>query len=307
METGSEPLLPVTVIGGYLGAGKTTLVNHLLRNAGGLRLAVLVNEFGELPIDADLIESQDDNVISIAGGCVCCSYGNDLMLAMIDLAQMKPKPEHVLLEASGVALPGAIASSVGLLPRYRLDGVVVLADAETVQVRADDIYMSDTVLQQLHAADLIVLNKTDLVEQEALASTREWLVGKTDRGEIIEARQAALPIDVVLGQKGSEHNQASNEKLDHGQLFETASFRLDQPIDPEKLARGLVSAKLGIIRAKGFARSQDGTVWEIQIVGRRWTVEPSQTAPASGIVCIGTRAQFQPDLVADFIARVSNP
>ena len=106
--------LPVTVIGGYLGAGKTTLVNHLLRHAQGLRIAVLVNEFGALPIDADLIETQDENIISIAGGCVCCSYGNDLILAMLDLAKLTPAPQHVLLEASGVAIPGAIASSVGL-------------------------------------------------------------------------------------------------------------------------------------------------------------------------------------------------
>lgn len=104
--------LPVTIIGGYLGAGKTTLVNHLLRNANGARLAVLVNEFGELPIDEDLIEAQDDMMISIAGGCVCCSYGNDLTLAMLDMARMQPRPDHVILEASGVALPGAIAAAV---------------------------------------------------------------------------------------------------------------------------------------------------------------------------------------------------
>ena len=87
----ANEVLPVTVIGGYLGAGKTTLVNHLLRNADGLRIAVLVNEFGTLPIDADLIEAQDDNVIAIAGGCVCCSYGNDLVMAMIELARMEPR------------------------------------------------------------------------------------------------------------------------------------------------------------------------------------------------------------------------
>jgi len=124
--------LPVTVIGGYLGAGKTTMVNHLLRHANGRRLAVLVNEFGDLPIDADLIESEDDGLISIAGGCVCCSFGNDLIAALQDLAQMEPRPDHVLIESSGVAIPGAIVSSVHLIEGFASDGTVVVVDAETV-------------------------------------------------------------------------------------------------------------------------------------------------------------------------------
>ena len=98
--------LPVTVIGGYLGAGKTTLVNHLLRHAEGRRLAVLVNEFGELPIDADLIEAEGDDLISISGGCVCCSFGSDLTAALLRLAALEPRPDHVVIEASGVAIPG---------------------------------------------------------------------------------------------------------------------------------------------------------------------------------------------------------
>ena len=157
--------LPVTIIGGYLGAGKTTLVNHLLRNADGKRLAVLVNEFGELPIDEDLIEAQDDTMISIAGGCVCCSYGNDLTLAMMDLAKLQPRPDHVLLEASGVALPGAIAASISLLQGFQIDGVVVLADAETIRQQAEDTYVGDTIERQLHDADLVVLSKADLVDE----------------------------------------------------------------------------------------------------------------------------------------------
>ena len=94
------------------GGGKTTLVNHLLRTANGLRLAILVNEFGALPIDDDLIIAREDNLISLAGGCVCCSFGSDLMAALMDLSQLSPPPERVLIEASGVAMPGAIAASV---------------------------------------------------------------------------------------------------------------------------------------------------------------------------------------------------
>ena len=100
--------IPVSVIGGYLGAGKTTLVNHLLRNANGRKLAILVNEFGELPIDADLIEADDGDMISIAGGCICCSYGSDLVGALMELPERMPDMDGMLIEASGVALPGAL-------------------------------------------------------------------------------------------------------------------------------------------------------------------------------------------------------
>ena len=118
--------LPVTVIGGYLGAGKTTLVNQMLRQAGGVRIAVLVNEFGELPIDEDLIEAQDDDLISIAGGCICSSFGNDLIAALQQIAALQPCPDHIVIEASGVALPAAIANNVTLIKGMQLGGICAL-------------------------------------------------------------------------------------------------------------------------------------------------------------------------------------
>ncbi|MDI1263786.1 MAG: GTP-binding protein, partial [bacterium] len=137
--------IPVTLIGGYLGAGKTTLVNSLLRNANGRRLAVLVNEFGSLPIDGDLITARDGNLISISGGCICCSFGSDLVAALVDMTARGQLIDHLLIETSGVALPGSIVQSIGLLPGLALDGVIVLADAETIEERARDRYMGDTV------------------------------------------------------------------------------------------------------------------------------------------------------------------
>ena len=113
--------MKVTVIGGYLGAGKTTLVNRWLRQAQaqGRRIAVLVNDFGEIGIDADLILAQSDDVLELAGGCVCCSFGSDLMAALLRLAERNPAPAHVLIETSGVALPGAVARSAKLAPGVR--------------------------------------------------------------------------------------------------------------------------------------------------------------------------------------------
>src|ERR1700744_4083449 len=167
--------LPVTLIGGYLGAGKTTLVNHLLRNADGRRLAVLVNEFGELPIDADLIEARDGNLLSISGGCICCSFGSDLLGALLQLKDRADAIDHLLIETSGVALPASIVQSLALLPDLALDGVIVVADAETIEQRSRDRYMADTVLAQLAGADIILLNKIDLVSRERLCAISRWL------------------------------------------------------------------------------------------------------------------------------------
>ena len=284
-------LLPVTIIGGYLGSGKTTLVNRLLREAGGLRLAVLVNEFGELPIDKDLIESIDDNIISIAGGCVCCSYGNDLVMAMIDLAKMVPRPNHVLLETSGVALPGAIAASVDLLQGYTTSGVIVLADAETVRERAADRYMSDTVERQLDAADIIVLNKIDLVSSSSSDAIHSWLAQHFVHARIVTATHAELPPAIVLDGlvgHGRDGYAASHHQVD---VFETATITLAAGIDATRLAKRLAEPELGLLRAKGFVTVHDGSSVTIQVVGGRWNVSPSAAPAHNGIVCIGPRSR----------------
>ncbi|MCB1346878.1 MAG: GTP-binding protein, partial [Rhodobacteraceae bacterium] len=122
----SESPLPVTLLGGYLGAGKTTLVNHLLRHAEGQRLAVLVNDFGDLPIDADLIEARDEDLMTLAGGCVCCTVGDDLGETLRALCARDPRPDQLLIETSGVALPGALAGALSLMRDVALAAVVVL-------------------------------------------------------------------------------------------------------------------------------------------------------------------------------------
>jgi len=272
--------MPVTVIGGYLGAGKTTLINQLLRHADGTRLAVLVNDFGELPIDADLIESRDDNVISITGGCVCCSYGSDLMEALIDLDQMDPAPDHLLIETSGVGLPDAIAQSMQLIPRYTIDGIVVLADAETVRNRGEDRYLHDTITRQLAAADVVMLNKVDLLAPEALAKTREWIEEKIAEIPIVETVNADVPLAVVLGVGHLFDEKRTKTHGHHHANHETDVFEIDRPVNPE---------------ARFCA---------VQSVGRRWTVsETSPTGEEKGrIVCI----THMPPIDSQAISRIIN-
>ncbi len=296
--------LPVTVVGGYLGAGKTTLINHLLRHAGGLRLAVLVNDFGELPIDADLIESRDDNVISITGGCMCCTYGSDLMAALLDFEKMPSPPDHLLIETSGVGLPAAIAQSVELIPRYLVDGIVVVADAETLLKLGKDKYLADTVERQLTAADIVLLNKVDLTRKGTLARTRHWLSSKAPETRVIETVEAKLPISTLLG-SGLDRIAAVTGTAEHVHehaTHEAAVFPVDHPVDPEALAKRLAARDLDLIRTKGFVRSAADCFWSIQTVGRRWFVsEVSAEGETSGrIVCITHR----PPIAKAEIARI---
>ena len=145
--------LPTVVIGGYLGAGKTTLVNHLLRHAGGRRIAVLVNDFGDIAIDAELIDATSGDasagVLSLSGGCLCCSFGDDLVGALNGLAQRQPAPDLCLIELSGVALPAAVVRTARLALAVDIVGTLVLADASAIRAQASDRYVGDTVRQQL--------------------------------------------------------------------------------------------------------------------------------------------------------------
>jgi len=293
--------LPVTVIGGYLGAGKTTLVNNLLRQADGRRLAIMVNEFGALPIDRDLIVAEEDTIITLAGGCVCCSYGEDLVSSMAMLAGMTPRPDHVLLEASGVAFPGAIAGTVGLLQDFALDGVIVLADAETVQDRATDKYLGSTIRRQLVDADLIVLNKTDLAADPAVVNT--WIASVAPAARRISAIQCDVPLQAVLG--SSQHDEAPPSlppsHAHHADGYATFRFDPTTVDDPAALAAELAAPALGLLRAKGFVTIRDKAKIGIQVVGNRWSVSPAAADVPTGLVCIGLRGSVdEPVLSAIF-------
>ena len=299
---GKQPgSLPVTVVGGYLGAGKTTLINNMLRQAAGRRLAIMVNEFGALPIDSSLVEAADDRIVSLTGGCVCCSYGEDMVSSFAMLDALEPRPDHVLLEASGVALPGAIAGTVGLLPAFVLDGTVVLADAETVRRRAADRYVGSTVRQQLAEADLILLNKCDLAADPD--AVEAWLGEAAPAARIVRAEQAEVPIDAVLGTRtDGSAARAGSRFPDHTGSYVSATLDPPAGTDPEALARILADPAYRLLRAKGFVRQPGGEMAVIQVVGNRWTVAKAPGDATVGLVCIGLKGQTDPAAVQRAIA-----
>ena len=323
--------IPVTVLGGYLGAGKTTLVNQILRRAAGRRIAVLVNDFGDIGIDADLIESQDGDVINLAGGCVCCSYGSDLMAALMRLPQMAPTPDRVLIECSGVALPRSVGRTVTLVGGLALDAVIVVADAQTLRGRAADRYVGDTVLGQLRDADLVVLNKTDLCAREEIAALHDWLREAAPRAAVLESERGAVAIELLfgddatagiasgaagqaepaaaadagttLGLVGARSDPRAREGAPRiaplaahhaGSVFESLSWRFDAPVDVRELVAALDADALGLARVKGFVNDRDGRCWLVQAVGRRVELSTWNAAPEAGghLACIGARGRF---------------
>lgn len=287
--------IDLTVIGGFLGAGKTTLLNELLRGAGDRRLAVLVNDFGAINIDAELVQWREDAMLRLENGCICCSVGADFIAALALLRDGPEPPEHVVVEASGVADPGAIVV-LGDMPGYRKDAAVVVADAETVCARAADEATRHQIVGQLRAADLLVLNKTDLVDPAALAETRAWLrelVGPSTA--IVEAAFGAVPADVVLGAMPAavRHGAGHAGHAHHHPAFETWSWSGEAPIHGAGLVEELKALPDGIVRAKGLLHLREDAAhrYVLQVVGRRFSIQADRpwgaAAPASQLVVIG--------------------
>ena len=294
-------VIPTLIVGGYLGAGKTTLVNHLLRHTGGRRIAVMVNDFGELTIDADLIEGAEGSVLALAGGCVCCSFGSDLLGALQDVLQRQPPPDLILIETSGVALPAAVARSARLLPGLRIEGIVLMLDAETVRQRSADPYVGDLVRQQLLDAELLILNKTELCSPTQLAELNAWLPTMTTPGTpVVPANQARVPPELVLGFHAgwAANPQGTNgdalarwaaQPITHpitppiasaADRFVNELSELSAPLDPQQLLAALTAPDAGVVRAKGWLTDLAGQRHLLQQVGRR--IELLPLAPNAG-------------------------
>lgn len=286
--------LPVTIISGYLGAGKTTLINHLLRHPRGLRLAVLVNEFGALAIDADLIEAEEEGLKSISGGCVCCAFGSDMIGVLETIRDSRPRFDHILLEASGVALPASIMTTVGLVPGLRRDASIVLADAEQIRRNAADKFLSDTVLRQLEQADVVLVTKTDLVGAEQLAEVKAWLKTQAPCARILRAAHGDIPLQAVVGAIPLAGQRNSGLLPEHSD-FSSAVLAPGFPVNADSLARQLAGIE-AITRAKGYVRTENGLAL-IHVVGQRYAVESADEPHEVGVVCIGAKAVFDKDFI----------
>jgi G3E family GTPase len=320
----SGKTVPITILTGFLGAGKTTLLNRILTGNHGLRVGVLVNDFGSINIDAELVVGVDGNMISLANGCVCCQIRDDLVEAVVALLARPETIEYILLEASGVADPAGIFatfSDANLRDRIRLDSVTCVLDADQVFVHPEYPPLIELKLLQVGFADMVILNKVGLAGPEQVAKVRAWLDEHFNRLRIVEADYCEVPYQILLGvgrfdPARADLNSGVVEKSctapnchhdghahDHSKIFSTWSYETDKPLGLEALREKLRKLPGSVYRAKGVVYTTDAPQRRavLQVVGRRVDVslqdEWGQRAPRTQIVAIGAAGGIDASLL----------
>jgi G3E family GTPase len=305
MTEGIEPQRtepkPFTVIGGFLGAGKTTLLNRVLAGARGPRYAVLVNDFGALAIDEALISAHDGQTIALANGCICCSMSDGFITAMLTLMQAPERFDHVLIEASGVSEPDRIMDFARLDPLLSPDAILVLVDAETLAARMSDPKVGEVVATQIRTADILVLNKTDLVSRETTETVETSLRSLNPTAPVLRSAKGDVPLNVVLGTGlhvtgDSRDRDHHDHHLHHAEeFFDTRTFTAAEPLDRDAFVRFAEALPASIIRGKGVLVFADAPgraeIW--QRVGARMEMMSRLEGSApdqSSLILIATEA-----------------
>ena len=302
--------VPATIVTGFLGAGKTTLVRHLMEQADGRRIAIIVNEFGSLGIDGDLLKNcgipgcTEENIVELANGCLCCTVAEDFIPTLESLLDRPNPPEHILIETSGLALPKPLVKAFNwpaIRSRVTVDGVVTVVDGPAVadgrfaddpeavaaQRAADDSLDHDNPLaevyeDQLNAADLVILNKADLLDEAALAKLRAEIAAALPRAvSVLPTREGRIDPAILLGLKAAaeddlaarpSHHDAEDGEHEHDDFD---SFVMDLPdfASPEAAVIRLqqLAEEFGVLRIKGFVHVAGKPMrLVVQGVGRRF-------------------------------------
>ncbi len=330
--------IPATVITGFLGAGKTTMIRHMLENAKGKRIALIINEFGDLGVDGDILKGcgdetcTEDDIMELSNGCICCTVAEDFIPTLEKLLDRDQKPDHIVIETSGLALPQPLVRAFNwpeIRTRVTVDGVVTVVDGKAVeegrfahnvaavdaQRAADENLDHETPLSELFedqiaCADMIVVNKSDLLTDEGAGLSARLKAEARDGVQVIKASMGALPVDVLLGQGiGAEddldarhevHHHHHDDEEDHDHHhdhdhdeFDSFVLEMGEITDPKAFCEKLadVIRKHDILRLKGFASVAGKPLrLTIQAVGPRidsYFDQPIGTARMTRLVVIG--------------------
>lgn len=283
--------LPVTIITGFLGSGKTTLISKLMQNPQGKRLAIVVNEFGDVGVDGDILKScaipdcPAENILELANGCICCTVADDFIPTIEALMKLDPQPEHILIETSGLALPKPLLKAFDwpdIRSRITVDGVIALADAEAVsagrfapnveavdaQRAADDSLDHETPLSevfedQVSCADIVLLTKPDLAGEAGVAKAKEIIAAEAPRPlPVVEVAEGTVDPRVILGLNAAAEDDMENRPSHHDghhdhehDDFESVVIDLPEQSDAQALAAKIetLAKEQNILRVKGYA------------------------------------------------------
>ncbi|MEZ5752348.1 MAG: CobW family GTP-binding protein [Paracoccaceae bacterium] len=294
--------IPVTLIAGYLGAGKTTVLNHLLADTHGRRICVLVNDFGEIALDEDLIDNRSGDTVALSNGCMCCTIGNDFFAAIDRILRMDPRPEHLVIETSGVADPFKVGQIALAEPDLHLQGVITVVDAVNFGPSLADHYLGDTLRGQLAVAGLIVITKPDLVTPDELDSLRQTLTHLSPGTPRVVADHGRVPSEMLLEPmrvhiKRPDPAAHEHHHHDHGVDYRGWVWSGDARVTADALDGLLTAPVAGLYRLKGMVQLVDDSWCTFHRAGaqaERHPSPPPRLGKHGRAVGVGLSDRFDP-------------
>ncbi len=321
--------MPVTIITGFLGSGKTTLLNHILQNQQGLKVAVLVNEFGDINIDSQLLVAVEEDMVELSNGCICCTINDNLVEAVYNILERSDRVDYMILETTGVADPLPIALTfLGTELQYltRLDSILTVIDSEAF---TPEHFNSEAAYNQMMYSDIIILNKTDLVTPDKLAELRDYILKEKPGARILESKMGVVPLPLILDvnlanpnlKQNTPHHDHHHHDHDHdhdhhhhshhleNDGFVSVSFTADRPLNLDRFQHFLdKQLPIDVFRAKGILWFENlAPRYIFQLSGKRYELKTDESkAPQSvQLVLIGRnlngdtiKAQLQDCLVS---------
>jgi G3E family GTPase len=274
---------PITLITGPLGSGKTTLLRHIL-GIHPAKIAIVMNEFGEIAIDVKVIEGKNVRIAELGGGCVCCSLLGDFEAAVNEIIE-KVAPEMIIVETTGLAEPEALVFNIQeALPQCRLDGVVSVIDADML-VRFPEL--GHTTRLQIEGADILLLNKIDLVQATQIEPLETKLREINPNAAIVRSERCGIDLDLLFGIPQLREKKIARPEHRHQLEFESFTFSSDKIFSRDCFERFADSLPASVIRAKGFIRFADGAQL-FNFVAGRWELEPFES-DRTDLVFIGKK------------------